>query len=1563
MGLETLFAELTSSQLALPVGNASLVQGDDQNLDKSRTYRWDGAKMSADVGEVLPIVYGRHIVAPNLINVYLEGGEHDTLNMLLAVCEGEIESISNIKVRGNPIENYYGEAANDPYGEFAEITTRPGTTSQSAIENFGDIHSIQATIAGLFYNEPYTYTTVRTDVECFKLEFEISELYQLDINDNEVSWYIGVKIDYRAVGDSEWIPYGVMEINKNTRSSFKRYFKSDYLTPDQYEIRLTKISENAGGDLHGNIVLTSVDEMTTQDLTYPGTALLGLRLVASEKLSKGLPNITCVVSGRKVRVPDVRDGSNNPVGWEDYYWDPGASAFKKLGTELELTWDGNTYTTAFSANPVWCLRDLLLNERYGLGQYISESDLDDSSFLAAAKFCDEGVEDENGVTEKRMRLDIVLDSRGGALETLYRICSTFRGLLSISSGIVRLVVEKAETPGQMFNMGNIIQDSFQLRYLSKKAIPTILKLNYVNKDDNYSRSTVEVADETAIVAGGAIREQSLQFIGCTRLSQALREGKILLNKLRLNRTLIQFQAAWDAISSQPGDVIRFQHDVPAWGEGGRVQAGSTSTVVKLDKTVTIELGKTYELEIRDNATDTVETRTVSETQGTYTELTVSSPFSFTPAAQDLYSFGEQNQVTKLYRIMDLGKTAEGIIAVTAVEYNANAYDYSGIVFPEEDWSYLTLEIPDASNVKAEEQVTRLGDGTIDDVVNLSWTKPVESERWVKKVTKFETWVSDNDGKSWEYVGETDKEMHQVRRPFVVGNAYTFAVVSVTEEGERKVPANSPNVSVVIQGWGRPPNNVEGFSYSFEEGIQFTWDAVTDENLAGYEIRTNNLNWGTNDSNRVWQGRAEKFYLERPTAREGVTYYIKAYNTSAKYSNQAAVLTPINPAPSAVALSYSLVFQKAWLMWQDSTDEDLVEYEVWENDSSDWTGTEVGNERLVHKSKGTSAMVLVPFKPTYFRVRPVDKYGAGEWSNWVSVTPVQLTGADIEDDAITDVHIKNGSVTAAKILAGSIQAAHIAARSIIAEHMQVWELSAITANLGCMTAGTIVGACIKSSNALMRTEMNSQGFYGYDVNGNLTIKLASGRLCMIDGCCSCNYSKFDAGALKFYHKWGEIPHVKQICAGVACTASTVCLRGWYEQPEVSVGVRRLTAYDSGSSESCQEWCVYAENFRAYGDPTASSNFGWMFDVHAKLSVAGGTRAECVYFIDFDTTRCTGVNTCAAFIKSMWQLACHGVGEDTWKYGCSCYEVRYRVCGCGVWCSKCFVYEQPHASISQLGTSYLNCVALSATELTPPDEFAIQLHELCLYWKDTGWIAGQECCCTCCYQYTADASYWVTCCYQGARNNCLYRHRLITTGLDWGDQCYCYECYTHPVYFGSNSKTRCGEVCLGYSFCGLMEIMVPPPAGHGHTKASVSVAGCYGGAASLCDSWSVYYPNGLSQAYAKSGSWSGTYDQWQTSVPIQLTFMNRMGACVWCGQCCYPPQCWWVRSSVCVCQAWQTACEKVCVTCCCTCCYQYTVYCGGSYCCNYKKWYSMQEVTSAETVLDPDGLVSFLAVAYA
>ena len=551
----------------------NLGSGPSGGLDEgSPTYGWNGAQTIQEVGVPIAVVYGEHKIGGNIINQFLrDDGDRNYLNVLLSLCEGEIESVGNIEINNNPVANFGGVTIYEKYG----------TNTQSVIPNFEDLHNLYPVNVNLTKDNSHVYTTVDSDVEAFEVHLRLgSGLYQQSGGGGIASWSVIYRVEYKLHTDPAYIDLGEITISAKSRSTVRRIFRKEGLVPGQYDIRVTRTSDDSSLDplKQGDLMWFQMDELKTDDLRYPNTALLGLKLLATDQLSGSMPNITCVVKGRKVSAPDVRN-AGVPVDWEDYYWD--GSGYRLLSDDTLLDWDESTYVNQFCANPVWCLKDFITNYRYGLGEFISHTNLDNASLLEMSQYCEEKVPDGQGGFEKRFRMDVVIDSNTKALDMLIQLCATFNAMPVYSAGGLSFKIDKEVNPTQLFGMGNIIKDTFVQSWKTLKEIPNVIEIQFMDKDKGYRQETVSYIDEDSLSSGEPMRKSQIRLF-TTRTSYAIRAARYALKVARYINRSISFRTGIDAIACQAGDIISISHDVPQWGFSGRVQAGSTTTLVKLD---------------------------------------------------------------------------------------------------------------------------------------------------------------------------------------------------------------------------------------------------------------------------------------------------------------------------------------------------------------------------------------------------------------------------------------------------------------------------------------------------------------------------------------------------------------------------------------------------------------------------------------------------------------------------------------------------------------------------------------------------------------------------------------------------------------------------------------------------------------------------------------------------------------------------------------------------------------------------------------------------------------------
>ena len=857
----------------------------------SPTYGWDGVQTQQNVGTAIGVVYGEHKIGGNVINQFITNdGDKNYLHSLIALCEGEIEAIADIQVNDNPIANFEG------------ITTaqKLGTNAQVPITGFEDLHDINnVAITMNDLNDNHVYTMSGDDIVGFEVLVTFpSGLYYMSNSGAISSAECQVKIEYKLHAAGTYTLLDTFIITESNRSSVRRIFRKIGLAAGKYDIKVTRMT--AAGDVNTvrDMVWTHADELRDDSLAYPNTALLALNYLATDQLSGGMPNVTCVVKGKKVSVPNIlTEEDGDPVDYDDYYYDPTASEWKLFADDSTLYWDGTTYVTAYSANPVWVINDIFTSKRYGLGEFIDTMHISLASFIEMAKYCDGKVADGDGGFEKRFRLDVVLDSETRAIDALMQLASTFRAIFYFSENAIQLKIDKPELPVQMFTMGNIIQGSFLQKWKSVKDVPNVMQVQFLDKDKNYEQEIISFMDETALAAGEPLRKKDLRLF-CTRVSQVIREARYLLYFSKYVDRSISFKAGIDALACQVGDVIDFAHDVPQWGYSGRIVAydGDTKEIT-FDRDVTIVSGKTYVLRIR-HSDDTLEDQEVSNSAGVTNKITVSTDFSFTPAAYDVCSFGEENIAVKSFRIMSLQREKNNEVQITAVEYNETVFDDTAPVLPTSNYSALDLDVGDVENLALTEGVIVSG-GVGSQTVDVWFTKPDDSGRNIEfRWAGAKIYYSSDDRVSWRLAGIATDSGFQILG-VEPNTEYYVAAVSMAKNGMQNDINDSPQNSITTTAGAAvtPPITISGLAGVFTgDMLELAWTplAIVPQ---GYEIRLADSNWGTANSDQLFQGVVNKFSF-KPSAYSGITYYVKAFN-SGGYATTAATVTPAKDLPATV----------------------------------------------------------------------------------------------------------------------------------------------------------------------------------------------------------------------------------------------------------------------------------------------------------------------------------------------------------------------------------------------------------------------------------------------------------------------------------------------------------------------------------------------------------------------------------------------------------------------------------------------------------------------------------------
>lgn len=266
-------------------------------------------------------------------------------------------------------------------------------------------------------------------------------------------------------------------------------------------------------------------------LAYPNTAILGLKIKASEQLNSSVPTVTVLTKGRQCPI-----------------------------------YDGSAVTYGWTRNPAWVACDILLNKRYGAGASFSEEDIDWISAKEWADYCDELVYDGTGNLQtlnsgsasdiSDLKYDSTLNSGYGGIEVQFWpgeapptrwIVGAYVGFSSVPTSGMSVNINYANTGVPSgWEITDISYDNGTDQYTVTLKYDTATYGDPWTDGQYYSA----VINPTAVTGSAELREPRFQFDGVMDTFRSVWD------------TLLEVCAVGRAIAIQEGKRIRFKHERP-----------------------------------------------------------------------------------------------------------------------------------------------------------------------------------------------------------------------------------------------------------------------------------------------------------------------------------------------------------------------------------------------------------------------------------------------------------------------------------------------------------------------------------------------------------------------------------------------------------------------------------------------------------------------------------------------------------------------------------------------------------------------------------------------------------------------------------------------------------------------------------------------------------------------------------------------------------------------------------------------------------------------------------------
>lgn len=618
----------------------------------SPTYAYSGGSNNREVGTTLPIMLGTARVTPPVIASYLSlEGDKQYLNILMAVNDGVVNSISDIEINNQAILNF-----ND-----IEYFTTLGTENQTAIGNFRDTAttiSLSRNLNELNYET--TYTTVSNTIN----ELEVvmlfgSGLFSISDDGTYLSKSVSFEISYKKSSSSTWITQSYT-VSNTYKTSKRLSYRFKNLEVDTYDVKIKRTSAYDTNTRVANALsLDYINEIIYDDFCYPGVALLAINAMATDQLNGSFPTITCLVN--------------------------------------------NTGSTKPKNNPAWACYDLLKKEG------IPDSDINLTKFQEWADFC----------AAKNLTVGLYLDTQQELQSALNMVSLLGRGIVLQFGSIFTPIVEKVvdiPTQGFLFTGGNIIDSSFSISYIPYNERSNTIEVTYYDETDSYKSKTVQVQSHDFDSKTMEIKS-SINLYGCTKRTMAASYAKFLLNKNRYISETVSFTAFVDSIACNVGDVIRvgvkYMTNTLA---DGRILGVENNNTLRLDQEVELLDNEDYQIQIRCLDDEIITINIPSVNMNTVTDTIEIGTFPREINKFDVYALGKlDTEATNLYRVTNITRASDLKRKITAIEYNPDVYNDSAIINVEP-----IVLIDNTTNVQTEEILIQKNDGTIDEILVISF---------------------------------------------------------------------------------------------------------------------------------------------------------------------------------------------------------------------------------------------------------------------------------------------------------------------------------------------------------------------------------------------------------------------------------------------------------------------------------------------------------------------------------------------------------------------------------------------------------------------------------------------------------------------------------------------------------------------------------------------------------------------------------------------------------------------------------------------------------------------------
>lgn len=907
-----------------------------------------------------------------------------TLNLQWLLGEGEIESVDQPYFDGTPL------TAEDGTVNFKGVdwSYNVGTPDQDYLTGNSLIetpHDINHTLVS-YSNGAVVRTVTEENADSCRIITSIPALYRVKkgaLKTTSVSYQVKV----RPYGGN-WAVVAVNDLRSQKCTSLVQ-FAHEFDLPKgghPWDIAVERLTADSEDDnLQNDVYWDSYYSIVKGRFTYPNSAIVEMT-IDTKDFGSSVPQITFGGKWLKTPVP-----SN---------YDPIARTYTGI-------WDG-TFKTVWHRNPAWVLYDLVINDRYGLGEFVDLTRVDKWSFNTIAKYCDELVPDGFGGMEPRYSFDGSISTRMDAYDLLRKVANVFRGVTYWALGQVYAVADMPGDSQKLFTAANTVpgdNGSFEYSGTAMSARHSAALVGW-NDPNDHSKPATELIINDEMMQRYGWRQTETALLGTQVRGQAYRFGEWVLDTEQHETETVQFQASWDAAELKPFDIISIADENKAGVRlGGRVVAVSADKfTVTLDAPFEPSAGETYYLMVT-LPDGTLETQQIDSFNGA--DVLLSAALSIAPLTESVWEIKGTDVNPRQYRVMLVSEDQPHLYSVTGIQHDPTKYARveQSLKLDDIQYSRPSKSVAPPTNLAVVEDHF-YEEGAAKCVITLSWSPGNDFMSTAYDVVVL------GPGGTQEF---RNQKIPSVEIPNISAGDYEFSIVALGYNGIRSESATLDYTAIGWAGTALPVvaglKLVNGSAGVFTgSNIEIAWVPTFSQGPAGpsnpfhdhtevkvYDVtvvdapvllRTDSI------------GGADYVYtlaknVEDNKARSGPTRFVKfevtIYDTEGR-SSLPVDISVSNPAPAAPTVSVTAGIKQAFISWKGDDDIDLQGSEVHVSLVSGFTPDAT---TLKYRGAGGNGSYADPendIVPHYVRVGCYDSFqpSPSVWSSEFSVTPLDVT---------------------------------------------------------------------------------------------------------------------------------------------------------------------------------------------------------------------------------------------------------------------------------------------------------------------------------------------------------------------------------------------------------------------------------------------------------------------------------------------------------------------------------------------------------------------------------------------